>query len=88
VCGKNQDVGEEEQAFSEEDAKSRILTGTAPADSLQANAEKTAEKAGRLNAEGQKLKRTAEKEANEDKLTRKKKKVLKEKKRIEELSVS
>jgi hypothetical protein len=59
VCGKNQVVGEEERAFSEGDAKSRILTGKAPADSLQANAEMIAEKADRLNTEGQKLKRAA-----------------------------
>jgi hypothetical protein len=86
VCGKNEVEGEEERAFSEEDAKSRILTGTAPPDSLQANAEKTAEKAGILNAEGQKLKRAAEKKQKEDEVTRKKRKALEEKKRIEELS--
>jgi hypothetical protein len=75
VCGKNEVEGEEERAFSEEDVKSQILTGTAPADSLQASAEKTAEKAGKLNAEGQKLKRAAEKKEKEDEVTRKKRKL-------------
>jgi hypothetical protein len=62
VCGKNEGEGEEERAFSEKDAKRPILMGKAPAASLQANAEKTAEKASRLNAEGQKLKRAADRE--------------------------
>jgi hypothetical protein len=65
---------EEERAFSKDDAKSRILTGTAPADSLQAISEKTAENSGRLNAEGQKLKR-AQKKAKEGEVTRKKRKL-------------
>jgi hypothetical protein len=53
---------------------------------MQANAEKTAEKAGRLNAEGQRLKRAAKKKEKEDEVTKGKKKALTEKKRIEELT--
>jgi hypothetical protein len=52
VCGKEHIEGEEEErAFDEEDARSRILTGSAPADASQANSDKAAEKVNKLNAE-------------------------------------
>jgi hypothetical protein len=52
VCGKEHIEGEdEERAFDEENARSRILTGSAPADASQANSDKAAEKVNKLNAE-------------------------------------
>jgi hypothetical protein len=54
VCGKEHIEGEEEEraAFDEEDARSRILTGSTPADASQANSDKAAEKVNnKLNAE-------------------------------------
>ena len=57
VCGRAGVEGEEEErAFDEEDAKSRILSGSAPPDAAQANSEKAAEKVNKLNAEGLKQK--------------------------------
>jgi hypothetical protein len=64
VCAKEHIEGEEEErAFDEEDAWSRILTGSASADASQANSDKAAEKVNKLNAAGLKLK---EKEAKKE----------------------